>query len=189
MCDDHLQLALVVERQHLHRHEPERHERGGADEQERHDGRGTAAAPRGVPMRRAHDAPVERGQPIFACIVACVADRRRSSRTAAHGVTTNATSEREQHRGRGADRDRAHVRPHQAADERHRQNRGDDRQRREDGRVADLVDRADGDRVERVARRRARRAWRTMFSTTTIASSTRMPIEKISANSVMRFSV
>jgi hypothetical protein len=33
------------------------------------------------------------------------------------------------------------------------------------------------------------RAWRTMFSTTTMASSTRMPIEKISANSVMRFSV
>ena len=33
------------------------------------------------------------------------------------------------------------------------------------------------------------RACRTMFSTTTIASSTRMPIEKISANSVMRFSV
>ncbi len=33
------------------------------------------------------------------------------------------------------------------------------------------------------------RQWRTMFSTTTIASSTRMPIEKISANSVIRFSV
>ena len=32
-------------------------------------------------------------------------------------------------------------------------------------------------------------AWRTRFSTTTIASSTRMPIEKISAKSVMRFSV
>ena len=31
--------------------------------------------------------------------------------------------------------------------------------------------------------------WRTMFSTTTIASSTRMPIEKISAKSVMRLSV
>jgi hypothetical protein len=28
-----------------------------------------------------------------------------------------------------------------------------------------------------------------MFSTTTMASSTRMPMEKISANSVMRFSV
>ena len=34
-----------------------------------------------------------------------------------------------------------------------------------------------------------RRAWRTIFSVMTIASSTRMPIEKISANSVMRFSV
>ena len=33
------------------------------------------------------------------------------------------------------------------------------------------------------------RQWRTMFSTTTMASSTRMPMEKISANSVMRFSV
>ena len=32
-------------------------------------------------------------------------------------------------------------------------------------------------------------ACRTIFSTTTIASSTRMPIEKISANSVMRLSV
>ena len=34
-----------------------------------------------------------------------------------------------------------------------------------------------------------RRACRTMFSTTTIASSTRMPMEKIRANSVMRLSV
>ena len=33
------------------------------------------------------------------------------------------------------------------------------------------------------------RQWRTMFSTTTMASSTRMPMEKISAKSVMRFSV
>jgi len=34
-----------------------------------------------------------------------------------------------------------------------------------------------------------RRTWRTMFSTTTMASSTRMPIEKISAKSVIRFRV
>ena len=33
------------------------------------------------------------------------------------------------------------------------------------------------------------RAWRTMFSTTTMASSTRMPMEKIRAKSVMRLSV
>ena len=31
--------------------------------------------------------------------------------------------------------------------------------------------------------------WRTMFSTTTMASSTRMPIEKIKAKRVMRLSV
>ena len=31
--------------------------------------------------------------------------------------------------------------------------------------------------------------WRAMFSTTTMASSTRMPIEKISANKVIRFRV
>ena len=35
----------------------------------------------------------------------------------------------------------------------------------------------------------SRSRWRWMFSTTTIASSTRMPIEKISANSDTRFSV
>ena len=33
------------------------------------------------------------------------------------------------------------------------------------------------------------RWWRSMFSTTTIASSTRMPMEKIRANSVTRFRV
>ena len=33
------------------------------------------------------------------------------------------------------------------------------------------------------------RKWRTVFSTTTMASSTRMPMEKISANNVTRFRV
>ena len=33
------------------------------------------------------------------------------------------------------------------------------------------------------------RQWRTMFSTTTMASSTRMPMEKIRAKRVMRLSV
>ena len=36
---------------------------------------------------------------------------------------------------------------------------------------------------------RSRTRWRWMFSTTTIASSTRMPMEKISANRLTRFSV
>ena len=57
--------------------------------------------------------------------------------------------ERKQHRGRGADRNRAHVGAHEAADERHRQNGGDDREGRQDGWIADLVDGPDGQCGER----------------------------------------
>ena len=60
--------------------------------------------------------------------------------------------QREDHRGAGADRDRAHVGAHQAADEGHRQDRGDDRPGGEDGRVADLADGSDGDLAARVCR-------------------------------------
>ena len=42
---------------------------------------------------------------------------------------------------------RPHVGAHQPADERHRQDRRDDGERRQDRRVADFVDGADGDRV------------------------------------------
>ena len=82
-----------------------------------------------------------------------------------------------------------HVRAHQAAHEAHRHDRRDDRERRQDRRVAHLVDRLDGDGRERATARGGSLRWRTMFSTTTIASSTRIPIEKMRAKSVMRFSV
>ncbi len=52
-------------------------------------------------------------------------------------------AEREQHRDRGVGRNRAHVGAHHAADEHHRQQRGDDGQGRDDGRIADLGDRLD----------------------------------------------
>jgi hypothetical protein len=42
---------------------------------------------------------------------------------------------------------------------------------------------------ERAALARSRSRCRTMFSTTTMASSTRMPMEKMSAKSVTRLSV
>ena len=63
--------------------------------------------------------------------------------------------EREQHRNRGVGRNRAHVRAHHPAHEHHRQQRGDDRQRRDDGRVADFGDRLDGgfDKAAPVAHR------------------------------------
>jgi hypothetical protein len=61
--------------------------------------------------------------------------------------------QRQQHAHARVDRDRAHVGAHEAAHERHRQERGDDGQRREDRRSADFVDRAGNDRRERLVRR------------------------------------
>ena len=54
--------------------------------------------------------------------------------------------QREDHGGRGAHRDGAHVGAHEAADEGHGQDGGDDRQGGQDGRVADFVHRLDGHR-------------------------------------------
>src|SRR3569623_942425 len=95
--------------------------------------------------------------------------------------------ERDQHAHAGVDRDRAHVRPHQAGDEGHGQQRGDDGEGREDGGAAHLVDRARDDRGE----------WQLGLQQTMAVNvlhyhdgaSTRMPMEKISANSETRLSV
>ena len=53
--------------------------------------------------------------------------------------------QRPEHRRAGADRNRPHVRPHQPADERHRQHRRDHGERGEDGGIADFTHRFDGD--------------------------------------------
>ena len=60
--------------------------------------------------------------------------------------------QRQQHAHARVDRDGAHVRPHQAGDEGHRQQRCDDRQRRQNRRAADFVDGAGNDLHERLAR-------------------------------------
>jgi hypothetical protein len=64
------------------------------------------------------------------------------SLSASHGVTVKAIASDNRHAQAAVDRDRAHVRAHQAADEGHRQQRRDHRQRGQDGGAADLVDRA-----------------------------------------------
>ena len=110
-------------------------------------------------------------------------------RTAAQGVTDKGHDQGKHHRRGGADGDRAHIRPHQAAHERHRQDRRDHCQGRKNGRIADLIDGFDRHLQGGPVRFPGMRQWRTMFSTTTMASSTRMPMEKIRANSVIRFSV
>ena len=100
------------------------------------------------------------------------------------GRDDDGDEEGEEHRGRGIGRDRRHVGPHQPGDEQHRQQRGDDRQRGDDGGVADLGHRLD--RGLQAVRPSPMAQCRAMFSITTMASSTRMPIEKISANRLTR---
>ena len=77
-----------------------------------------------------------------------------SSFSASHGVTDQRDRERQQHAGGGVDRNRPHVRAHQARHERHRQQRGDHGEGREDRRPADLADRS----RNRLAQASARRA-------------------------------
>ena len=57
---------------------------------------------------------------------------------------------REHHRERSVRRNGAHIGAHQTRDEHHRQQRGDDGQRRDDGRIADFGDRLDR-RVDQAA--------------------------------------
>ena len=80
-----------------------------------------------------------------------------------------------------------HVRTRRPAHERHGQDGRDHREGGEDRGVAHFVHGLHQRPGERPAR--LSRWWRSMFSTTTIASSTRMPMEKIRANRVTRFSV
>ena len=153
--DDDLQLRFVVEGQHLH-HDPlecrkqrrqhdgeqDRRSRAGAGCARPRAHRGTApAAPRtrarGPRSRR--EAPCAAGAPT--CARRSDEPRRERERDA----------ERDQHPHAGVDRNRRHVRSHQSADERHRQQRRDDRQRREDCRSADFVDGRRNEREERCA--------------------------------------
>ena len=140
--DDDLQLRFVVEGQHFHHHPLEcRKERRQHDgDQDRDPEPAPVASTRArIEERRqqcrepAREATIEaRGTVRGGC-----ADVREAQRQPRGERQRDA--ERDQHPHAGVDRDRRHVRSHQSADERHRQQRRDDRQRREDRRSADFV--------------------------------------------------
>ena len=190
--DDDLELRLVVEGQHLQHDQLHDREQHGDDDRAggRPDRAGGGAAARD---RRSRNGVISARKAVqFAC--PRVPRRSRScalrspKQLAAQPRRENQRDrERDQHAHAGVDRDRAHVRAHQAGDERHRQQRRDDGEGREDRRPADLVDGARDELGERPLVESARCRW--TFSTITIASSTRMPIEKISANSDTRLIV
>ncbi len=62
--DDHLKFALVVEGQHLHRHEPKRDERDRYEQQDCHQSK-KAEAHCAPTDEWSHDAPINDGQPVL----------------------------------------------------------------------------------------------------------------------------
>ena len=126
---------------------------------------GRSSAPAGLGDQRPHDAAVEPGEEILLVLEmgmrACSPPATRADalsreaaeyfrpqrrmRIAAHGVTMKAMTSDQNIAALDADRNRPHVRPHQPADEGHRQHRRDHGEGGEDGRVADFVDRFDRD--------------------------------------------
>ncbi len=137
-----LELRLVVERQHLHDHRIE------ADEADRkQDGNDdaraepAARAPTFPAAQERADKPAEQAvepgrSPVLLVFVVNTPEQFVARPRRHH----ERNEQREQHADARVDRDRAHVRAHQARDERHRQQRRDHRERREDRRPADLVD-------------------------------------------------
>ena len=138
--DHDLELALVVEGQHLHVHQLQRDQRDAAEEQHDDAHEKHPAQPR-VHEERPHRAPIERGQAIFTVVTVC--GRRPQDPHGGPGRDDERDDEREHHRGRRTHGNRAHVGAHQAADKCHGQDRGDDGKRRQDRRVSDLVDGTD----------------------------------------------
>jgi hypothetical protein len=62
--DDHLELAFVIERQHLDEHQAERDQRAGDEEQQDHRSQKGPAIAR-VFDEPAHQAPIQAGEPTF----------------------------------------------------------------------------------------------------------------------------
>ena len=143
--DDHLELALVVEGQHLDLDQLERHQRAG-EQQEHNHAAEEYPAPLSVGDQRVHDPAIQPRGPAFGlvfmviagCVVPQQAQRRPRRDHEGH-------DQRKQHGGRRAHRDRPHVWTHQSADEGHGQNGGDDGEGRQNRGIADFVHRFDGD--------------------------------------------
>ena len=139
----HLQFALVVERQHLDGDQAGWHRQDRQDQQYGHATEESPACAR-IGDQATHEPPVGRGHAVILVMVVAVAPLQQAQRRP--GRDDEGDQEREEHCGRGTNRDGAHVGPHQPADERHRQDGRHHGQRGENGGVADFIHRADGDR-------------------------------------------
>ena len=141
--DHDLELALVVERHHLHRHQFERDQRDGRQQQGRH-ARQEDRAPPAAGDERPHHAAIEPREEIFFAVIVMRGGLEQPDRGPRRH--DEGDHQREDHRRRRAHRNRPHVGPRQSADERHRQDRRHHRERREDRGVAHFVNGANRDR-------------------------------------------
>ena len=146
--DDDLEFRFVVERQHLQDDRLDHHQANRGHDQHAHRRKQQAPPPR-CPIRfeeRRHELVRDAVEPAAARVLACsrVIGCRRVAGEQAQcepGRDDEGDRQRQQHADRGIDRDRPHVRPHQAGDEGHRQQRGNHREGGEDGRPAHFADR------------------------------------------------
>ena len=185
---DHLELALVVERQHLDLDQPVQTSDHGEPAAAPRHRRETSSARRAV-QTAAHEPPVEPGEEVLPSPCSRALSTGLRIRTAAHGVTMKATSSENSIAALapiGIGRMYGPISPPTNAIGRIAATTANV------ARMVGLPTSLTASTATRTAWRprfAGIRQWRTMFSTTTMASSTRMPIEKISAKSVIRLSV
>src|SRR5574337_324786 len=140
--DDDLELALVVKGEHLHGDRLEGDEEQGKGEQGRHCPE--RAEPEGPFFdERGYQPHIRRMEPRGA-FVRVLAPYVPQHPVAEPGAYDERHEERKEHGGGGAHGYGPHVRAHEPRYERHRQERGYDREGSEYGRVADLVHRRHG---------------------------------------------
>jgi len=151
-----LELRLVVEGQHLDLHRADQHEAAGEREQADDAAEKRPAHARPVEQRLHHAVIEARGPVVRRVVVVGRGGRAGLGQVALEHADCGPRRDgkrdrqREEHGGGRADRDRAHVRAHQTADERHRQDRGDHGPGGQDGRVAHFVDGFERDLHERL---------------------------------------
>jgi len=140
---DDLELALVVEGKHLDLDELDEDQSHRAEKE--HDHHQQEA----VPVRRTveqviHRPPVEPGEQVLLLVVPVAPAQLEEPDRGPRG-DHEGDDEREDHGRRGAHRDGPHVGAHEPAHEGHGQDGGDDGHGGQDGGVAHLVHRLDGD--------------------------------------------
>ncbi len=137
--DNHLQLALVVERQHLHSHQSQGRQCHRDQKQNCHSNEEQDAIARGLDQRR-HDAPIDPRPPVFSLRFEYFGPFQMPANKpeGSPGRNYKCNHQREEHGCRCAHGNGPHVRSHQAAHKGHGQYRSNHGKRGKNGWIANL---------------------------------------------------